>query len=74
MLGFYRNILLRSIFKHPFSTITEAAKLSETPQPELDKLYKTVEVELRGNDPAVLNSYVKFAKTTGNYLNVESQS
>lgn len=30
---------------------------------ELDKLYRMVEVEVRGNDPAVLKSYTWFATT-----------
>ncbi|KAI4463897.1 mitochondrial 28s ribosomal protein s10 [Holotrichia oblita] len=49
---------------------------SASPQAEeeLDKLYKRVELELRGNDPAVLNSYAKFATMAGNNLNIESKS
>lgn len=38
--------------------------------PELDKLYKTLILECRGHDRAVLNSYEWFAKTAANYLNV----
>lgn len=78
MLGIYRNTLLRSVLKHSnqflFSTSTEATKLVDTPQIELDKLFKIVELELRGNDPAVLNSFVKFAKTAGNHFNIQSES
>ncbi|XP_019869080.1 28S ribosomal protein S10, mitochondrial [Aethina tumida] len=43
-------------------------------QAEPDKLYKLIELELRGNDPAVLKSYCKFAVTAGNHLNVKSTS
>ncbi|KAF2902244.1 hypothetical protein ILUMI_03942 [Ignelater luminosus] len=41
---------------------------------ELDKLYKIVELELRGNDPAVLRSFAKFATTAGQHLDVEAKS
>ncbi|XP_031340631.1 28S ribosomal protein S10, mitochondrial [Photinus pyralis] len=41
---------------------------------EPDKLYKLVELELRGNEPAVLKSFVKFATTAANHLNVECKS
>ncbi|XP_023015778.2 mitochondrial ribosomal protein S10 [Leptinotarsa decemlineata] len=41
---------------------------------ELDKLYKIVEVELRGNDPAVLRSFSKFAVSTGNHLDIDTKS
>lgn len=40
----------------------------------VDKLFKVVECELRGNDPAVLNSFAKFATMAGNYLNIQSKS
>ncbi|KMQ94860.1 28s ribosomal protein mitochondrial-like protein [Lasius niger] len=36
----------------------------------LDKLYKKIEIEVRGNDPAVLKSYGKFAMMAANYLNI----
>ncbi|KAJ3658653.1 hypothetical protein Zmor_010380 [Zophobas morio] len=39
---------------------------------ELDKLYKIVELELKGHDPAVLKSFVKFATTAGNHLDIKS--
>jgi len=37
---------------------------------ELDKLYRTVEVEVRGNDPAVLKSYSWFATTAAAELGI----
>ncbi|XP_044748271.1 28S ribosomal protein S10, mitochondrial isoform X2 [Coccinella septempunctata] len=78
MFGLCRQTLLRDIFRcgyqFPFKTLTQAANVAETSQEELDKLFKTVEVELRGNDPAVLNSFIKFAKTAGNHLNIQSQT
>lgn len=43
-------------------------------QPALDKLYNVLEVELRGNDPAVLKSYSKFAVTTGNHFEIETKA
>jgi len=35
-----------------------------------DKLYKKIEVEVRGNDPAVLKSYGVFAVLAANHLNI----
>ncbi|XP_070151007.1 small ribosomal subunit protein uS10m [Polyergus mexicanus] len=35
-----------------------------------DKLYKKIEIEVRGNDPAVLKSYGKFAMIAANHLNI----
>lgn len=40
---------------------------------ELDKLYKYLELELRGNDPAVLRSYAKFSTTAGSLLDVDGK-
>lgn len=40
-------------------------------QEEDDKLYKKLEVELRGHDPAVLKSYEWFTKTAAEHLNIE---
>ncbi|CAH2006330.1 unnamed protein product [Acanthoscelides obtectus] len=41
---------------------------------EPDKLYKVVELELRGNDPAVLKSFCKFASTTGQHLEIDCKT
>lgn len=38
---------------------------------EDDKLYKRLELELRGVDPAVLNSFSTFAATAAKHLNIE---
>lgn len=38
---------------------------------EDDKLYKRLEIELRGHDPTVINSYVKFATTAAEHLNID---
>ncbi|XP_022920578.2 small ribosomal subunit protein uS10m [Onthophagus taurus] len=45
-------------------------QLSDVP----DKLFKIVELELRGNDSAVLNSFAKFATMTGNNFNIECKT
>lgn len=46
-------------------------KIVEEGNEELDKLYKIVELELKGNDPAVLKSFAQFATTTGSHLDIE---
>lgn len=38
---------------------------------EDDKLYKRLELELRGHDPAVIKSYVKFATTAAEHLRID---
>lgn len=38
---------------------------------EDDKLYKRLEIEVRGHDPAVIKSYIKFATTAAEHLNIE---
>ncbi|GJQ77275.1 hypothetical protein Trydic_g20699 [Trypoxylus dichotomus] len=54
-----------------YSTITEVEEHAEE---QLDNLYKIVELELRGNDPAVLKSYAKFAVMAGNHFNIQSKT
>lgn len=51
------------------STTDQSSSLS-TNTGTLDKLYKKIEIEVRGNDPAVLKSYGQFAVTAANYLNI----
>ncbi|GFQ73392.1 28S ribosomal protein S10, mitochondrial [Trichonephila clavata] len=58
------NIILRPPM---YSSLVNSANLA--PQ-NLDKLYETIIVEVRGHDRAVLNSYEWFAKTAANHLNV----
>lgn len=41
------------------------------PEQEDDKLYKRLEIELRSHDKAVMKSYVKFATTAANHLNID---
>lgn len=43
-------------------------------QQELDKLCKVVELELRGNDPAVLRSFMKFATMVGSCFNIDTKT
>lgn len=47
------------------------ANTLETTEAEDDKLYKRLELELRGVDPAVLNSFTTFAVTAAKHLNIE---
>lgn len=47
----------------------ENATSIEEQQP--DKLYKRLELEIRGHDPAVMKSYVKFATTAATHLYIE---
>lgn len=39
---------------------------------EPDKLYKRLEIELKGIDPAVMKSYAWFAATTAQHLGIEA--
>ncbi|KAJ8919430.1 hypothetical protein NQ315_016527 [Exocentrus adspersus] len=57
-------------FLRPYSV----AQLQQFNESETDKLYKLLELELRGNDPAVLRSFTKFAVTTGNHFDLQSKS
>ncbi|XP_039289054.1 28S ribosomal protein S10, mitochondrial [Nilaparvata lugens] len=48
---------------------SEENKNEETAEP--DKLYKMVEIEVRGNDNAVLKSYTQFATSAAGHLGIE---
>jgi hypothetical protein len=48
--------------------------LTKVEEGEPDKLYRIVELELKGHDPAVLKSFVKFATTAGNHLDIQSNT
>ena len=39
-----------------------------------DKLYRSIEIETRCNDPAVLRSYMTFAMMATNHLNIQAKS
>uniref|UniRef100_A0A0K8SXB7 Small ribosomal subunit protein uS10m n=2 Tax=Lygus hesperus TaxID=30085 RepID=A0A0K8SXB7_LYGHE len=49
---------------------SSAGQTQDVSDVELDKLYKVVELELRGNDPAVLKSYKSFTQAACGHLNV----
>lgn len=49
----------------------DSDQVSTIDQGEADKLYKRVEIELRGMDPAVMNSYATFATTSAKHLGIE---
>lgn len=57
------------------STSTNAASNTVPPTEssggEPDKLYSKLELELKGNDPAVLKSYAFFASTAAQHLDIE---
>ncbi|XP_045780814.1 28S ribosomal protein S10, mitochondrial [Maniola jurtina] len=54
------------------ATITPIQRIEEPPAPvELDKLYKRVELEMRGIDPAVLLSYSWFCVAAASHLGIE---
>ncbi|XP_073954477.1 small ribosomal subunit protein uS10m-like [Choristoneura fumiferana] len=61
----------------PLSTITPVSMpmtIEDAPSPsgvELDKLYKKVELEMRGIDPAVLLSYSWFCVAAASHLGIE---
>ncbi|XP_066603508.1 small ribosomal subunit protein uS10m [Prorops nasuta] len=55
---------LAVVFNRFQSTTTKAA------QPNHDKLYKRVEIEVRGNDPAVLKSYGEFSIMAAQHLEI----
>lgn len=38
---------------------------------EDDKLYKSLEIELRGHDPMVMKSYVKFSTAAAKHLDID---
>ena len=56
-------------------TIGQAARrLATATAPAVDKLYRVVELEVRGHDNSVLNSYEKFAVTAAQYLDIKVQA
>ncbi|XP_037050186.1 28S ribosomal protein S10, mitochondrial [Bradysia coprophila] len=70
------RVLLSSVHKisSPSTESTNAALTNndnQQQQDEPDKLYKKLEIELKGIDPAVLKSYTWFATTAAQNLGVE---
>ncbi|XKL64400.1 hypothetical protein PGB90_004486 [Kerria lacca] len=60
---------IRSALTNPFSTIPDTAETLAIEEP--DKLYKTIEIELKGNDPEVMKSYSKFAQMAADHLEIK---
>ncbi|XP_043492509.1 28S ribosomal protein S10, mitochondrial [Polistes fuscatus] len=56
------------ILTKPFSALVEVKNEDVKPNP--DKLYKKIEIEVRGNDSAVLKSYGQFTEMTANHLGI----
>lgn len=52
-------------------TSSEAVSQNTATDGEDDKLYKKLEIELRGHDKMVIKSYVKFAVTAAEHLNID---
>lgn len=50
---------------------TKLENATNTEKQESDKLYKRLELEIRGHDPMVMKSYIKFATTAAEHLNIE---
>lgn len=69
-----RSVLNKNALNSQFATatITPIKPIEEVPNTvELDKLYKRVELEMRGIDPAVLLSYSWFCIAAASNLGIE---
>lgn len=55
----------------PVVTKLPTTTTTTTESVELDKLYSKLEIELKGNDPAVLKSYSWFANTAAGHLGID---
>lgn len=72
-----RGVIAPSYAIRPLSTVTAAPiqkpidPVPSTASVELDKLYKRVELEMRGIDPAVLLSYSWFCVAAASHLGIE---
>ncbi|OXU31443.1 hypothetical protein TSAR_004721 [Trichomalopsis sarcophagae] len=64
----FQNIQENGLRTMLCSTFSSSVPSTETAKP--DKLYKKIEVEVRGNDPAVLKSYGIFTTTAANHLGI----
>lgn len=51
-------------------TVTDAAVSTKAEQVVPDKLYKRIEIEARGNEPAVLKSYGYFTCLAADHLGI----
>ncbi|XP_067133696.1 small ribosomal subunit protein uS10m-like [Centruroides vittatus] len=68
--------ILRTLFTNKSNwirTLPYSISANEKPknEPKPDALYKTIEVEVRGHEPAVLNSYQWFATFAANELGIK---
>lgn len=50
---------------------TKIENATNAEEHEDDKLYKRLELEIRGHDPMVMKSYVQFATTAAKHLNID---
>ncbi|XP_022827683.1 28S ribosomal protein S10, mitochondrial [Spodoptera litura] len=72
-----RGVISPNYAIRPLSTVTEVPiqkpidAVPSTAAVELDKLYKRVELEMRGIDPAVLLSYSWFCVAAASHLGIE---
>lgn len=68
-----RNIINDTIHRETgrIGILTNSSTSTPLPaEPVPDKLYKKIEIEVRGNDPAVLKSYGEFAEMAANNLGI----
>ncbi|CAH1402248.1 unnamed protein product [Nezara viridula] len=63
-----RSNIFSAITRSCSSLVTSAKDISKD---EPDKLYKMIELEMRGHDPAVLKSYSYFLTTAARHLDIE---
>lgn len=56
----------------PSKTVQTIVSAPNSDSAEPDKLYSKLEIELKGNDPAVLKSYSFFANTAAAHLGIEA--
>lgn len=59
-------------FSEQANSNTKIENATNTEEQQSDKLYKRLELEIRGHDPMVIKSYVKFATTAAAHLNIET--
>ncbi|KAF5269784.1 hypothetical protein FQA39_LY08565 [Lamprigera yunnana] len=81
MLSIFRNLRVTDVLMKQWIksmetsssvALTQDKSVGIVEQP--DKLYRIVELEIRGNEPAVLKSFAKFATVAGEHLDVEVKS
>lgn len=67
------RLLSQAAAAEPPAKSNEPNRATNTPNADAedDKLYKRLELELRGTDPAVMESFTTFAVTAAKHLNIE---